>query len=98
MEKLRVGVIGAGFMGQKAHLESLVRIPDVEVAALAEGRSETAHRVAERLGIQKDAIYPDHQALLSLAEIDAVVCVLDYRLHHRVVRDVLQAGKHCLSE
>ncbi|MBN1343481.1 MAG: Gfo/Idh/MocA family oxidoreductase [Phycisphaerae bacterium] len=92
----RIGMVGCGYMGQKAHLDNLVTIPGCRVVALAEGRSETAKLVARKYGIER--VYPDHRALLSNAEVDAVVCVMHYGLHHTVARDILEAGKHLLTE
>ncbi len=93
---VRIGMVGCGFMGQKAHLDNLVTIPDCRVVALAEGRAETARRVAHKYDIP--AVYPDHRSMLAEADIDAVVCVMGYTLHHAVVPDILGAGKHLLTE
>jgi len=93
---VRIGMVGCGYMGQKAHLDNLVTIPGCRVVALAEGRAETARMVARKYGI--DQVYPDHHALLADADIDAVVCIMHYALHHAVVPDILAAGKHLLTE
>lgn len=93
---VRIGMVGCGYMGQKAHLDNLVTIPGCRVVALAEGRPETAKLVARRYGI--DRVYPDHRAMLADAEIDAVVCIVFYGLHHAIVPDILEAGKPLLTE
>lgn len=93
---VRIGMVGCGYMGQKAHLDNLVTIPGCRVVALAEGRAETARLVARKYGIER--VYPDHRAMLAEADIDAVVCIMSYALHHAVVPDVLNAGKHLLTE
>ena len=43
-DKVRVGFIGSGFMGQKAHLDNFVAVQDCEIVALAEGREKTRAR------------------------------------------------------
>jgi predicted dehydrogenase len=83
-------------MGQKAHLDNLVTVPGCRVVALAEGRAETAKMVARKYDIGQ--VYPDHRAMLADADIDAVVCIMHYALHHAVVPDILNAGKHLLTE
>jgi predicted dehydrogenase len=93
---VRIGMVGCGYMGQKAHLDNFVTIPDCRIVALAEGRAETARLVARKYDIGK--VYPDHRAMLAEAEIDAVVCIMHYALHHAVVPDILNAGKHLLTE
>ena len=95
-ETVRVGFVGAGFMGQKAHLDNFVTIPECRVVALAEGRTQTAELAARKYAIPK--VYPDHRAMLQDADIDAVVAIMPYGLHSSVVPDILRAGKHCLTE
>jgi len=95
-DRVRVGFVGAGYMGQKAHLDCFVTIPGCEVVALAEGRQETAKLVARKYGIP--SIYPDHRAMLEAEDLDAVVAIMGYHLHHWVVPDLLAAGKHVLTE
>ncbi len=95
-DKVRIGFVGAGYMGQKAHLDNYVTLPDCEVVALAEGRAETAKLVAARYGIPN--VYPDHRAMLQAEDLDAVVAIMYYGLHHSVVPDILRAGKHVLTE
>lgn len=94
--KARIGFVGAGFMGQKAHLDTFCTIPECEIVALAEGRTETAELVARKYGIPK--VYPDHRAMLEAEDLDAVVAIMHYGLHHCVVPDILEAGKHLLTE
>ncbi|HJN19279.1 MAG TPA: Gfo/Idh/MocA family oxidoreductase [Armatimonadota bacterium] len=94
--KIRIGFVGAGYMGQKAHLDNFVTIPDCEVVALAEGRSQTAEIVASKYGIPNT--YSDHRAMVENEELDAVVAIMGYHLHHAVVPDLLEAGLHVLTE
>jgi len=96
-EKIRLGFIGAGFMGQIAHMRNYARLKDeCELVALAELRPELARKVADRYGIRK--VYRHHHELLADGDVDAVVAIMGYRLHHTVVPDVLAAGKHLLTE
>ena len=74
--KVRLGFVGAGYMGQLAHIANYATIGDCELVALAEGRAETAKAVAEKYGIQE--VYVDHHSLLEKAEIDAVVGIMGF--------------------
>lgn len=96
MEKLNVGMVGAGFIGQLAHLANFIEIPDCNVIALAELRPELRHKVALRYGISKT--YASHKELLEDSEVDAVVVVTQRPLMGPVVLDCLNAKKHVLSE
>ena len=96
LDTVRLGFVGAGFMGQLAHLEHYWKQPEVALAALAEGRSATAKLVARTYGIEH--VYRDHRQLLAEAEVDAVVAILPFALNAQVVEDCLLAGKHVLTE
>jgi predicted dehydrogenase len=95
--KVKIGFVGCGAMGQTAHLANFATIPDCEIVALAEGRRKTAELVAQRYGIPR--VYPNHRAMLeSEPDIDAVVAIMGYWLHPSVVTDILNAGKHLMTE
>ena len=95
-KKVKIGFVGSGFMGQKAHLDNYVTFPECEIVALAEGRQKTAAAVARKYNIPK--VYSNHRALLASEDVDAVVAIMGYRLHHGIVADVLKAGKHVITE
>jgi predicted dehydrogenase len=93
---LKIGMIGAGFMGQLAHLMNLVEIRNCRVVAVAELRPELRRQVAERHGIPRT--YETHHDLLKDPEVEAVVVVTPRQHLGPVVLDCLNAGKHVLSE
>lgn len=95
MKKIRVGVIGTGFIGP-AHVEALRRLGHVEVVALAEVNQAVADAKADALGIPR--AYGDYRRLLADPEVQAVHnCTPNY-LHYPINRAILLAGKHCISE
>ncbi len=96
MEKIKVGFVGAGYMGQRAHIANYAVLPDVELSALAEGRTETAKAVAQRYGIK--TTYSNHKEMLQEAKLDAVVAIMSFTLHHAVVPDILEKGLPLLTE
>lgn len=96
MKKIKVGFIGAGYMGQRAHIANYAALPDVELTALAEGRTETAKAVAQRYGIK--TTYSNHKEMLQKAKLDAVVAIVWFTLHHAVVPDILEKGLPLLTE
>ena len=96
MSKVRLGIVGCGYMGQRAHLDNYATLPDVELVALADLRPQTRQEVARRSGIPE--VYGSHTELLEKADVEAVVAIMGYGLHHAVVPDILRAGKHCLTE
>jgi predicted dehydrogenase len=66
------------------------------MALLAEPREELARQVAEAHGIAR--VYHDHRELAADASVDAVAAILPQQLVTPVVRDLLEAGKHVITE
>jgi len=103
MDKIKVGVIGTGFIGP-VHIEALRRLggtlrsgnPNVEVVALAECSEDVAKSKAEMLGVEK--YYSDYKQLLTNADILSVhICSPNY-LHYQMAKEALEAGKHVICE
>lgn len=49
MEKVSIGFVGAGFMGQLAHLVNFTDISQCDVVALAERRVQLGRRVCRTI-------------------------------------------------
>lgn len=95
MSKIKVGVIGTGFIGP-AHIEALRRLGNIEVAALAESSPELAESKARSLGIEE--YYGDYKELLKNKDIRSVhICSPNY-LHFQMAKKALEAGKHTICE
>ena len=95
MRRVKVGVIGTGFIGP-AHIEALRRLGHVDVAALAERSADLAKSKAQTLGIAKS--YGDYRELLKDDQIESVhVCSPNY-LHYEMAKAALEAGKHVICE
>jgi predicted dehydrogenase len=97
MTKLKIGFVGAGNMGQMAHLANYAALREqCEVVAIAEPRPQSARLVASRYGISE--VYSDHRELLARAKVDAIVAPQQFRNHYVVVPDILRAGIPVLTE
>jgi predicted dehydrogenase len=96
LKPLGIGFVGAGMVGQVAHLANYTGNPDCRVVALAELRPELGRQAAERHGVAK--LYQSHRELLADPEVEAVVVVTRPHAHGPIVLDVLEAGRHVLSE
>lgn len=67
--ELRIGVIGAGAMGE-AHLAAYASLPDVRLVGIATRSPERGAALAARFGIER--VHPDATSLLDTARPDAV--------------------------
>jgi predicted dehydrogenase len=95
--KVRIGFVGAGFMGQLAHIRSYALLrEECELVALAEPRQRTAELVAARYGIGR--VYRDHRGLLESEQLDGIVAAQPFR-HHAVLLPELYAHvRHLFTE
>jgi len=92
MKKLRVGVIGTGYLGQ-FHAEKYARMNDVELVGVVDVVKSRADAVAERI---KTKAYINHNALFG--GVDAVSIVVPTPMHFEVARDFLQNNIDVLIE
>jgi len=90
MDKVRIGFVGTGNMGQCAHLMNYVVLEECSVVAIAEPRRELARRVAQRYGIKK--IYDTHAEMLSAEKLDGMVASQQFTYHWRLLPELLKAG------
>ena len=95
MDKIKVGVIGAGGIGY-AHIQGYQTSGYAEVVGVVTRTEEHAKLAAEKFGIE--AWYTDYRELLKRADLDAVsICTPNY-LHAQQAVDAANAGKHILCE
>ena len=94
MEKIRVGVIGIGQMGE-LHAGIYQKLPFVELAAVCEKQPDKLEAACKRFGCQG---YQDYRQLLDDPEISAVSIVLPDNMHLDAVSYAIQRGKHILLE
>ena len=95
MKKIKVGIIGTGFIGP-THIEAIRRLGFVEVVSLAETSQETAEKKAVELGIPK--AYGDYREMLKDSEIQVVHNCTPNHLHFAINKEIILAGKHVVSE
>ena len=95
--KVRIGFVGAGFMGQLAHIRSYALLHDeCELVALAEPRRRTAELVARRYGIGR--IYRDHRELLESEQLDGIVASQRYTYHALLLPELYPHVPHLFTE
>jgi len=94
--RLRIGFVGAGTMGQCAHLKNYAVLSDCEVVALAELREELGRKVAARYGVPR--VYKTHREMLDAEELDAIVASQPFTRHGVLLPELLRTGKPVFCE
>ncbi len=90
---LKVGLIGAGRMGQ-AHCGELAKLPDVKLTAVYDPQSSAADNMTAKYGLKKYGSARE----LAAADVDAVLVCSPSDCHAEGVLAVLAAGKHLFCE
>jgi predicted dehydrogenase len=91
-----IGFVGAGMIGQVAHIANFADLAGCKLRAIAELRPQLGQQAAGRFHVERH--YRSHHELLADPAIDAVVVATRRAATGPVVRDALRAGKHVLSE
>ena len=95
MERLRIGVIGLGWFGE-IHCETIVGVPELELAALCTRRPDRLAEMASKFGVSKT--YTNYDDMLADPHIDAVSVVTMWDQHTAPACAALKAGKHVFLE
>jgi len=93
---VRIGFVGVGGMGQRAHLRNYLTMEGCEVVALAEIREKTGQLVATRMGIPK--AYRNHMEMLAAEKLDGVVASQPFDIHAALLPDIYGKVKHVFTE
>ena len=94
-DKVRVGIVGAGFIGH-LHAEALARVPNAEVVAIASPSPEKGKALAASFGIPRH--FTDYREMLALDGLDMVTVGVPNDLHASVCIAAAEAGKHVVCE
>jgi len=94
MKKVRLGIIGMGYIGQ-IHLRHASKIANAQVLAVSDVSKKALFR-AEKAGVKKT--FSTYEQLLRDPEIDAVIIALPTHLHLECAKQAAEAKKHIFLE
>jgi predicted dehydrogenase len=96
-EKLRVGILGAGWAGG-GHATAFSRLPNVQVVALWSRTRKSAETLAAQLNDPNLKVYDDWRDLVEQAEVDAITLATPPTLRVEPIVMALNRGCHVLVE
>ncbi|MDP6178514.1 MAG: Gfo/Idh/MocA family oxidoreductase [Desulfatiglandales bacterium] len=91
-DRLRIGVIGVGHLGEY-HVQKYRAIPTVELVGVVDTNLERANEIAQRYNTRA---YREHHDILHM--VDAVSLAVPTEVHFNVAKDILSKGVHLLVE
>ncbi len=99
MAPIRIGVIGAGFIG-RVHLKQFGQIDGVELAGVTDASSALAAAAAREVAADLAAlrVFSSADEMIASPDVDAVVVAVPNRFHAPLTVAALAAGKHVLVE
>jgi predicted dehydrogenase len=92
MKKMRVGVVGVGYLGQ-FHAEKYARMKNVELVGIVDINKSRAQAVAQKV---KTKAYTEHQALFG--RVDAASIAVPTPSHFAIAKDLLSNNIDILIE
>src|SRR5947199_1209180 len=97
--KLGVGIVGVSPVrgwAATAHIPALRALPNYEIRALSARAAESARAAGEVFGV--DAVFSDHEQLVTQPDIDVVAVTVKVPHHRELVSAALGAGKAVYCE
>jgi len=96
-KKLRVGIIGCGFIAPM-HLGGYNKQDNVVIAALCDVIEERAKNLAATYGGPETKVYTDYKEMLAKESLDIVSVCTENNIHAPITIDALKSGAHVLCE
>lgn len=98
MEKVRLGIIGAGNMGS-GHINNYLKglLPEIEITAVADRRQERRNWVKSALG-EGVALYEEGSELIEKGPVDAILIAVPHYQHPGLAIEGFRHGKHVMCE
>jgi predicted dehydrogenase len=95
MSKVRLALIGTGYIAQAEHIPSILNCKDCELVALVDPRPRLLKALGERLKVQ---VYPTLCQALNECRFDAVDICAGPLVHADLIKEAAMAEKHILVE
>ena len=96
MNKVRIGVVGLGRLGQ-LHADNIVnKIKNAQLSAVCSVQEDELYHAKKQWGV--DQCNADYNEMLSQADLDAVAIISPSNLHCEQVISALEKGLHVFCE
>jgi predicted dehydrogenase len=95
MKKLKVGIIGSGFIAEH-HIYSYLLLPNVEIVGISALHKEKPQKLIKQFELNCDWYKNYHDLLKQNCDIVSI-CLPNY-LHKKVTIDALNSGSHAIVE
>lgn len=98
MAKIKIGIVGCGFIANRKHLPMLTMHDDVEVVAFCDIIKERAEASATQFGSADAKVYTNYHDVFAHKDIDVIHVCTPNSSHSEITVAALQSGKHVMCE
>ena len=95
-KKVKLGIIGLGFVSQIAHLPEIKKQKNIKLIAAAEKNPQLLNKVGKKFSIKK--LYKSYKNMINNETLDGVVVSVQRNSTYSVVKDVIKKKIPVLSE
>ena len=95
MDKVRVGLVGAGGGLSNMRGSAFLANPQAEVVLACEQNEENWPKVKEKYGVE---VVKDYRELVTSDKIDALSVAVPNLVHYEIIKAALEDKKHVISE
>ncbi len=96
MDRVRVGVAGAGHWARTAHIPAVDSHPSADLVALADPDWSNLERSRRRYGVE--ACFADPLEMLAACDMDALIVATPHAYHYEIAAAAIDRGLHVLIE
>ncbi len=95
-ERVRIGVIGAGWWATEYHIPGVLEDASAELVAICDPNESVLQKSAEVYQVKNT--YLDYRDMLEKEKPDAAIVVTPHATHYQIARDCLERDCHVLIE
>jgi len=100
-DKLQVGIVGMGNRGCGLMEGSILKMPDIKVAAVCDTHKDSLNlgvSIVENVRGKKPHIFQDHNDLIQCPDVDVILALGAWHTHAPVALGAMQVGKAVATE
>ncbi|MBI3231169.1 MAG: Gfo/Idh/MocA family oxidoreductase [Burkholderiales bacterium] len=97
-KRIRIGVIGLGWVSIHRHIPALIKNPAFEIVGVADRQGNKAREVAAKFGFRHASEAHTLADISWINEVDAIDVVTSPMEHYHYIRDALEHNLHVITE
>lgn len=93
MKKIKVGLVGLGWVCNAVHIDGYKQVPDCEITAICDIKPDRLNKVGDELGIPENRRFSDYRDLIACDDVEVVDIATWNSVHCEIAMTAVNAGK-----